>query len=773
MVATMGILPSILALVTAALHIFCTFGVTGATPECKLELIGNPGGGLKHASLTCTAGRVTIAVNETYLGRFTPGFKGVEWDPEHCAVGSSARPRCLITFCGKTQAKLPKLVVKGIHEENDFVIDELDALLCATGAASLTLFRALITNNMGRVFQVQDEANVTLIHSAIRQNTGPEAGIVFVLAGSSHVKMVNTTVKDNDELMLSGLSVVHVSDAATLEMTGCNITGNDAGLLVQGNASLFMSEGCLVADNDGLSDAIGLSARDNSTVIIADSTISGNFGGVVSLDNSTLIMKHCKVVGNLEGTEVEVGAGVSASGFEARLTNVDVQGNYATGCAGVAAAMGVVMIVEGNSTIVGNIGRGLCAYGNSSLTITDGNVVADNYIEGMGGGLLAVDNATVNISNTVWRNNSADGSAGGAMFLSGNVSASITDSILQDNVALRASGGGIRAGEKAKVVILQCEFINNTASAALGGGGMAAAGHAHVTIASCKFMNNTANDSSGGAISVRDEAWVKVVGSTFLVNTAELEGGAIYVLDRGFVSISGSSKFVNNSANYTGADIRAGADGNLVLADANINSSSPTVQWPRQLCFPGESLQGSAGCRPCQMSTYSVVVNSSTCYPCPEGAVCSGGDSIMPKEDFWHSHKYSTQIHPCPRENICEVQGVCASGYTGNLCGECLPGYGSQGAFRCGKCMSVGGTLAAYLGAVVLLVLFTAALVQTTLADTHAGVNSVRPSDLVKILVRHLQYLVVISTIRVQWPNTMYDISLLQPVTCSMLLVRK
>jgi hypothetical protein len=52
---------------------------------------------------------------------------------------------------------------------------------------------------------------------------------------------------------------------------------------------------------------------------------------------------------------------------------------------------------------------------------------------------------------------------------------------------------------------------------------------------------------------------------------------------------------------------------------------------------------------------------------------------------------------------------------------------------------------------VLLLVIML--LLHTTLKDNVQGVSSARPSDYLKILVRHLQYLFIIASLRVQWPG--------------------
>ena len=702
-------------------------GLAAAIPECKLQLIGKAGGGLKHASLACTGGTVTIAVNETYLGRFKAGFKGVEWDPGHC----SALP-CMLTFCGNSNAKLPNVVIRGIEEMY------LLGLLCGAGSSTLFISGAEMTRNtISTVLNLEEKANITVLNSVISANTGDKGSFLYCAYGEASLTILSSQFSMNEAL--------------------CNV-------VALGSAAVVLDR-VTIANNTLVGKSALVLADERAHMVIVNSIINTNHGTAMGSDgNATVVIEHSRIEHNVLSDDY-VGAGLSACGDSTvTLNNATVHNNTASQCAGIHAQDGAVVTVNGGSIISSNNGGGLCGWGNANLTVLEGTLVADNTAatgallaaaESSGGGVLADDNVTLKMTGTVLRNNSVKRNAGGAMYLGGNATATITDSLLVNNFASSASGGGLRAGGNATITLQRCDFVNNTATNALGGGGLSVGEQAYVLIEECEFHNNTAVYSSGGGMSVRNKAVVKVVRTMFRQNTAEIEGGAVYVLDGGVVSITGGSEFVGNSANFTGGDIRAGADRNLVLEDANVNLSSPTVQWTRQACVPGESLQGAAGCRPCQMRTYSVVVNSSMCYACPDGAVCPGGNSILPEANLWHSHRYSTQIHACPREKICEVGGVCAAGYTGNVCGGCLAGYGSRGPFHCAACMSLAKTLAAFLGAVVLMVCLIAVVVHTTLGDTQQSRYGVRPSDLLRVLVRHLQYLAIISTLRVQWPQTL------------------
>jgi hypothetical protein len=70
--------------------------------------------------------------------------------------------------------------------------------------------------------------------------------------------------------------------------------------------------------------------------------------------------------------------------------------------------------------------------------------------------------------------------------------------------------------------------------------------------------------------------------------------------------------------------------------------------------------------------------------------------------------------------------------------------------------MSTAKTVAFYLLAAFGVVLFLLAMVWTTLKDNEQGVNDVRPSDFLKVIVRHMQYLLIISYIRVRWPASLF-----------------
>lgn len=85
-------------------------------------------------------------------------------------------------------------------------------------------------------------------------------------------------------------------------------------------------------------------------------------------------------------------------------------------------------------------------------------------------------------------------------------------------------------------------------------------------------------------------------------------------------------------------------------------------------CVPGEVKQISHlfGCIQCTSGLYSFNPENTTCDPCPERANCSAAISengvmlrhpLVPKDGYWHSTPFSTQIQKCLSEDACTYLG--------------------------------------------------------------------------------------------------------------------
>ena len=93
----------------------------------------------------------------------------------------------------------------------------------------------------------------------------------------------------------------------------------------------------------------------------------------------------------------------------------------------------------------------------------------------------------------------------------------------------------------------------------------------------------------------------------------------------------------------------------------------------------------------------SMQIAQTLCLPCPAGALCQGGASVIPTSDYWIDSKEAnsyasrrrivnarTPVYKCPPA-ACGPNNTCAEGRTGPVCGLCLPGWAmsSGGCQRC------------------------------------------------------------------------------------------
>ena len=395
----------------------------------------------------------------------------------------------------------------------------------------------------------------------------------------------------------------------------------------------------------------------------------------------------------------------------------------------MTTAVFVDCLFEGNRVELAG-GGALAAYGPGAplITLSGCNVQGNSVPQGVGGGLFCDGNSKILIKN-------------------GTIIANNTNAIQQ-------------AHHCSVVVTERSKILNNTVTTGLAGGGIALMDYANLTVNGDSVIqgNNALSGSGGGAIYSTASSYVVLDSARILLNAASI-GGGVHVSGNSHLLIKGKAFFYNNTA-PVGPDLYVGPLASLTIKGGNLDPYGKTVLWQRTQCISGEVLE-QAVCRTCLPSTYSLVPGpNAVCHVCPENAVCaSGGDSIVPEAGYWHSDQYSTQIHRCPHvDAVCHPDSICAAGYSGNLCGVCEAGYGTSTAFSCGRCMAKGVQWALYLAAGLLAVLLVAFTVHSTWRDNHnksSYQQLVRPSDIIKVLILFLQYLVILSSLSVPWPTAL------------------
>ncbi|KAG2498218.1 hypothetical protein HYH03_003969 [Edaphochlamys debaryana] len=108
------------------------------------------------------------------------------------------------------------------------------------------------------------------------------------------------------------------------------------------------------------------------------------------------------------------------------------------------------------------------------------------------------------------------------------------------------------------------------------------------------------------------------------------------------------------------------------------------------------------------------------------------------------------------------TQQLCANGYTGNLCAACEPGYTGSLDFECTECPAVARTvclgLLAFLGSVFIITYGAMAnFGEGTRQQQEEGPQDEGPAagDVLKVLVVHIQYFIIIARLNIQKPKLM------------------
>ena len=132
-----------------------------------------------------------------------------------------------------------------------------------------------------------------------------------------------------------------------------------------------------------------------------------------------------------------------------------------------------------------------------------------------------------------------------------------------------------------------------------------------------------------------------------------------------------------------------------------------------------------------------------TCCRCLNQEACPGEVNTSLLNHVQHNKPYKSS--------------QCATGYMGNLCGQCdvQSGYGTVKLFTCKPCMKPAVTIALYSVAALVMLVAVRVLSALALADSGGVVaDQPRPCDLIKPLVLYAQYLFIITNINgVPWPK--------------------
>jgi hypothetical protein len=497
---------------------------------------------------------------------------------------------------------------------------------------------------------------------------------------------------------------------------------------------------------------------DNAHVVLRDSAISSN--GATAIHTAQQASLH--VVGSTLTANTGQGApgGIAASDHSTVVATGGslIRGNVALNSSGggVLVDNSAVFVLSGASHVVNNtsVGQsgGKVAIGGSAEGRIEAQSVVRNRTgtDSFGGGGISVtgEGQLALVGGSVVSNNRAGGIGGGGLLVAQNATATVRNANISGNIAY-ASGGGLLLTDHGSIVVVNSFISNNTvrgdSQVGFGGGGVAASGHADVQLLKgTRLMSNRAVGLSGGAFVVVEAAILTVAAGAVLSGNTVVGSTASLFVPVGQIGVAaGESKL----------DIQPGVLEHVDrYSEVLLTKCSSSIVLARRPCGPGEfDGGGSSSCRCCPYNTFGFEPNATYCTICPANSVCSA-DVVSPVSGYWHSSPRSLQMHRCPIVGSCKKGGVCVAGHTGNLCGQCVDGYGTTSPFKCRKCLAPRLQLGVYLLSVGCTVLFVTTTVHFTWQDNKAMDRSLRPSDLIKVLVQFLQYVTILGGMPVQWP---------------------
>jgi len=356
-----------------------------------------------------------------------------------------------------------------------------------------------------------------------------------------------------------------------------------------------------------------------------------------------------------------------------------------------------------------------------------------------------IQSPTLSLSNSSLQQNSA--SVGGAVWLKNyNTTLNLTTT-MEGNIASAAGGAVYLLGGNMHI---QDQVLISNNSAAQGGG--------IAWYSSCLELGACPS-------SLHLAAGAKVVN-----NNASIAGGVIITDVSLFANFTRYGTVLNNSASLGDHD----------------------VLYAKAKCDAGEVLKG-GWCEKCASNMYTFASDATECKPCPLHANCTGGNFLQPNPGYWHSDRYSSQVHACPNIAACTQDSAanssnnsqpaapsshaarataaesnaviipqqCAAGYEGNACGVCMSPadgdkYGLSSPFVCKKCrMSPSASIALYAVLLLCMVAGLTYMAHATWLDNQEVTSEMRVSDVLKVLILYVQYLVVLGTARVAWPGSL------------------
>ena len=638
--------------------------------------------------------------------------------------------------------------------------------------SSFSLFSSEMTHNTASNRSpgiISSLSDVTILSSTLHHQVGYTGSLIFASV-SSNILMEKCEVYE-----CSGVSggVVYIAINSTLTVLESDISAcsasSDGGILQSrgstiiflhsvihtiksplGNGAVYVLLSRLNATNTTFTGIIGSTIIAQSSYISLDtvhiSDVTAGFGsGVNCIDCYSLYANNSRFEGNtakLGGAVYSFTAGFLSGGLVTVLENNVFVNNTAAN--GGAVYSNSVQLELFNNSFEGNTAKSLGERSDGLRTV------------GVGGAVYCVCEfipfCDFRISKNRFEGNRAEQKGGGLYWFDSYPTLSTNE--MKSNAAVYGSDIAsfpIRLSPYSPSLGLG-QYLSNDSTPLTGSVRNIASGQVSVETLQYALVDHYDNvvvdDSDSSAQIVAAEGNLTVTGNTQVV---AVEG--VFTFTKLTFKAQPTSQ---QSFQVTTAAIDRGLK--TYTRDPHLYIPTVEVRTEFRDCKPGESLQNME-CYICPEGTFSLDP-AEPCNSCPSNVICYGNFTMVPEPGYWRPDPSLNLFFQCPNKAACigspldrlplSLTGLCATGYSGNLCSVCASDYSLSSRHTCSVCPSLTANLVvSVLVVVVALALGACAIVISIRSATRPR------SELaihLKIFMNYLQMVVVAASLNLNWP---------------------
>jgi hypothetical protein len=445
-----------------------------------------------------------------------------------------------------------------------------DLAVVGPGSANLSISG----NDSSRIINSNDSVNplVNVEISGLTLSNGSDSGGA-IYNSNSNMTIRDSVLSDNNGILGGGALE---SNGGVVQIIDSQISNNSS---TQNGGAIGISSGSLIVRGSTLTGNTTTSGRggaifasDLDTLVVDNSTLSGNYslsGGALytTQSNGSVLISNSSITGNTAGEGY--GGGISNNGF-----------NFYSGSLTIDNTM-----ITGNSA---NGNGGGIASNEGSVFIKNNSVISNNSADDNGGGVFFNDDDNgqiLDIANSTINNNTALSYGGGIHFYADEPDLRIRDTTISGNSS-DSSGGGIAiyydsgsGNHKGAITIQNTTISNNTASND-GGGLMLEVDdfYNEILIENSIISGNSAGGDGGGLHFYFDDGLYTslIIKDTTISNNSAYEGGGMFFYDDDGYSVTMENSLISgNHAEYNGGGIKFYSDdGALLMSNSTVSGNS-------------------------------------------------------------------------------------------------------------------------------------------------------------------------------------------------------